>query len=90
MPQSPPQISPQVAPEASTIMSHEGEPDNITKDEKAFIKELFDMKQIVRAIYEDINTRLQGQRSNPPKGDKCSKGDGGDQEKGLKREWREW
>ena len=30
LPQSPPQISPQVAPESSTIMKHEGEPENMS------------------------------------------------------------
>ena len=37
-PQSPPQISPQIVPKASTSMSHEGEHDNMTKDEKDFRK----------------------------------------------------
>lgn len=37
-PQSPPQISTQAAPKASPVMVHEGDLDNISKDEKDFIK----------------------------------------------------
>ena len=35
------------------------------------------MTQMVKVIYEERNTRLQGERSNPRKGDKSSRGDGG-------------
>ena len=37
-PQSPPQISPQVAHEASPVMAQEGGPENMSKDEKGFRK----------------------------------------------------
>lgn len=80
-PQYPPPISPQVAPEASPVMAHEGEPDNMSEDEKAFRKELFDMTKMVKVLYEEINTRFQGESSNPPKGDKPPRGDGGNGEK---------
>lgn len=41
--QSPTPVQLQVAVETPEIMSHEGEPTNITKDEKTFIKAFFDM-----------------------------------------------
>ena len=37
-PQSPLQTSPQVAPKALAVMSHEGEPKNMSEYEKAFKK----------------------------------------------------
>ena len=37
-PQPPPQILPQIPFEASTSMSHEGEPNNMSEDEKSFRK----------------------------------------------------
>ena len=82
MPQSPPEISSQVALEASPVMAQVGETKNMPEDEKAFIKSFFDMTQMVKVLYEEMNMRLQqGESSNPPKGD-------GDNP--PKREWREW
>ena len=83
-PQSPPQIPPQVVVGASATMSHEGEPENMLEDEKSFRNTFFDMKQMVKFLYEERNTRLQGESSNPRKGDKSSKGDGGDGDKNPK------
>ena len=42
------------------------------------------MTQMVKVLYEERNTRLQGESSNPPKGDKYSKGGGGDGDKTQK------
>ena len=70
VPQSPQQISPQIVPEASVVRAHEGEPNNMSEDENTFRKSFLDMTQMVKVIYEERNTRLQGERSNPPKGDK--------------------
>ena len=43
------------------------------------------MTQMVKFLHEERNTRFQGESSNPPKGDKSSKGDGGDGDKTPKR-----
>lgn len=50
-------------------MSHEGEPTNMTEDEKTFIKAFFDMTEMVKVLYEERNTRLQGESSKPPNGE---------------------
>jgi len=68
LPRSRPQISPQVVVEASESMSSEGGPDNMPDDEKAFRKEFFDMTEMVKVLYEERNTRLQGESSKPSKG----------------------
>ena len=61
-------VHPQVAVETLEIMSHEGEPTNMTNDEKKFIEDFFDMTEMVKVLYEERNTRLQGESSKPPKG----------------------
>ena len=76
MPQSPPQDSPQVVVEASVSMSHEGGNDNMSEDEKAFRNYFFDMTEMVKVLYEERNTRLQGESSRPPRGE-VSPGGGG-------------
>ena len=43
------------------------------------------MTQMVKVFYEERNTRLQGESSNPPKGDKSPRGYGGDGGKTCKR-----
>ena len=50
-------------------MSHEGEPTNMTEDEKTLRKAFFDMIEMVKVLYEERNTRLQGESSKPPKGE---------------------
>ena len=62
-------------------MSHEGEPDNMSEDEKTFRKEFFDMKRMLKFHYEERSKSMQGERSNIPKGDKSSKGEEGDGDK---------
>ena len=51
LPQSPQQILPQIAIDASESMSHEGEPENMSEDEKSFRKEFFDMTRMVKVLY---------------------------------------
>jgi len=68
-PHSPPPVLPQVAVEASVSMSHEGEPRNTIEDEKVFRKAFFDMTKMVNVLYEERNTRLQGESSKPTKGE---------------------
>jgi len=69
LPQSPTPVQPQVAVETPDIMSHEGEPTNMTEDEKTFRKDFFDMTEMVKVLYEERNNRLQGESSKPPKGE---------------------
>ena len=67
-PQSPPLVLPKIAIEASVCMSHEGESTNMTEDETVFRKTFFDMTEMVKVLYEERNTRMQGEISKPPKG----------------------
>lgn len=69
LPQSPPLVLPQIAVEASTSMSHEEELVNMSKDEKVFRKAFFDMTKMVKVLYEERYTRVQGESSKPPKGE---------------------
>ncbi len=39
----------------------------MSEDEKVFRKDFFDMIDMVKVIYEERNTRLQGESSKPPK-----------------------
>ena len=57
-PQSPPQIIPQIAVEASTSMSHEGGAGNMSDEENTFIKYFFGMNEMVKFFYEQRNSRL--------------------------------
>ena len=58
LPQSPTSVHPQVSVETPMRMSHEGEPINMTKYEKVFKKDFFDMLEMVKVLYEKRNTRL--------------------------------
>ena len=58
-------------------MSHEGEPTNMTKDEKVFRKDFLNVIEIMKVLYEERNTRLQGESSKPPKGEGSSRGGNG-------------
>ena len=60
LPQLPTPIQPQVVVETPEIMSHEGDPTNMTEDEKTFINDFFDMIEMVKVLYEEGNSRLQG------------------------------
>ena len=66
LPQSPTPVQLQVVFETPEIMSHEGEPTNMTEDEKTFIKTFFDMTETVKVLYVERNIRLQGESSKPP------------------------
>ena len=72
LPQFAPQDSPPVVPEASVSMCHEGGNDNMTEDEKDF----FDMKEMVKDLYEERNTRLYGESSRHPRGEGSPRGGG--------------
>ena len=43
-------------------MAHEGEPENMIEDEKDFRKVFFDMNEMVKVLYKERNSRLQGER----------------------------
>lgn len=84
LPQSPPQISPQIVHESSVRMSHEGGPDNMSEDEKDFRKEFFDVTHMVKVLYKERSTTLQGESSKPSKGEGSSRGKRGDEDKPSK------
>ena len=79
--QSPTLVQPQVAVETPEIMSHEGEPTNMTEDEKTFRKAFFDMTDMVKVLYEERNAKLQGEHSNLAKGEGYSVGGNGNGDK---------
>ena len=56
-------------------MSHEGGIENVSEDEKDFRKVFFDMTEMVKVLYEERNTRLQGESSRPPRGGGNENGD---------------
>jgi hypothetical protein len=63
-------------------MAHEESHEIPTSEEENFIKSFYDMKKMVKFVFEERNVRLEGERSNPPKGDegngdKNTKGNGG-------------
>jgi len=70
-----PQFS-KVAVESLETMSHEGEP-TMTEDEKTFRKDFFDMTDMMKVLYEEKNSRLQGESYKPPKGEGYSGGGDG-------------
>ena len=49
----------------------------MTEDEKTFINAFFDMKKMVKVLYEERNSRLQGESYKPPKGEGSSGGGNG-------------
>ena len=52
-------------------MSQGGEPARMSEDVKAFRKAFLDMAEMVKVLYEERNTKLQGESSRPPRGE-CS------------------
>ena len=72
LPQYPTPVQPQVAVATPEIMSHEGGPTNMTEDEKTFRKDFFDMTEMVKVLYEERITSLQGESSKPPRGEGSS------------------
>ena len=51
------------------------------EDEKTFRKAFFDMTEMVKVLYEERNTRLQGESSKPPKGEGSLGGGSGNGDK---------
>jgi hypothetical protein len=52
----------------SPSMSHEESHEIPTSEEETFIKDFYDMIEMVKVLYEERNARLQGEILNPPKG----------------------
>ena len=52
-------------------MSQGGEPTRISEDVKSFRKAFLDMAEMVKVLYEERNTKLQGEIYRPPRGE-CS------------------
>jgi hypothetical protein len=55
-------------------MAHEECHETPTLEDETFRKYFYDMTKMVNVLFEEINARLQGEISNPPKGN----GDSGD------------
>ena len=55
-------------------MSHDGEPTNMSEDEKVFRKAFFDMTEMVKVLYEERKNRMVGESSKPPHGEGSSRG----------------
>ena len=53
--------------QASLVMAHEEGPKGMSEDERTFRKYFFEMSKMVKVIYEERNSRLQGESSNSPK-----------------------
>lgn len=64
-------------PQTSPVMSHEEGHEMISEYERVFKKAFFEMSEMVKTLFEERNTRLQRESSNP------SKGNGGDDIKPL-------
>jgi hypothetical protein len=74
--------SPQVSRGYSPSMTHEDIHGTFPSEEETFKKYFFDMDEMVKVLFDERNARLQGESSNPPKGngdsgDKNPKGNGG-------------
>lgn len=52
----------------SPIMAHEEGHEGMYKDERILIKNVFQMSEMVKFIYEERNSRFQAESSKPPKG----------------------
>jgi hypothetical protein len=74
--------SPQASRRYSPSMAHEESHGTLPSEEETFRKYFYDMTEMVKVLFEERNARLQGESSNPPKGngdsgDKTPKGNGG-------------
>jgi hypothetical protein len=63
-------------------MAHEESHEIPTSEYETFRKYFYDMREMVKVLFEERSTRLQGEISNPPRGnedigDKTQKGNGG-------------
>ena len=53
-------------------MAHEESHGTLPSEEETFRKYFYDMTEMVKFLFEERNARLQGERSNPPKGNEDS------------------
>ena len=63
-------------------MAHEESHGNLPSEEETFRKYFYEMTEMVKFLFQERNARLQGEISNPPKGNsdngnKNPKGNGG-------------
>jgi hypothetical protein len=63
-------------------MAHEESHEIPTLEDETFRKYFYDMTKMAKVLFEERNARLQGEISNPPRGnedsgDKIPKGNGG-------------
>lgn len=56
----------------------------MTEDEKTFRNDFLDMTEMAKVLYEERNSRLQGESSKPPKGEGSSGGGDGNGDKPLR------
>ena len=66
--------SPQDSRRYSPSMAHEESHETLTSEDETLRKYFYDMTKMVKILFEERNARLQGEISNPPKGN----GDSGD------------
>jgi hypothetical protein len=74
--------SPQASRRHSPSMAHEESHENIPTEDEDLRKAFMEMREMMKVLMEERNTRLQGEGSNPSKnkgdsGDKTPKGNGG-------------
>jgi hypothetical protein len=72
----------QITSSFSPSMAHEESHGTLPSEEETFRKSFYDITEMVKVLFEERNARLQGESSNPPKGngdsgDKTPKGNGG-------------
>jgi hypothetical protein len=60
--------SPQASRRYSPSMAHEESHGTLPSEEETFRKYFYDMTEMVKVLFEERNQRLQGEISNPPKG----------------------
>jgi hypothetical protein len=75
-------VSPQDSRRYSPSMANEESRGTLPSEEETFRKDFYDMTEMVKVLFEERNAILQGENSNPPKGngdsgDKTPKGNGG-------------
>ena len=73
---------PQASRRYSPSMAHEESHGTLPSEDETVRKYFYDMIEMVKFLFEERNSRLQGEISNPPKGngdsgDKTPKGNGG-------------
>ena len=50
-------------------MVHMGSQEHLSSEEETFRKDLFDMDEMVKVLFDERNAILQGESSKPPKDD---------------------